>query len=96
MQYVEIKNDTAILAVRGVFDFTRCKAVEADLNTAFQNGCTKVIVDFSNTKFIDSASIRQLCGVRDRLRPENFSARNASGKTLTVLRSENLDSWLKV
>ena len=95
MQYVNVQNDTAILSVMGVFRFNCCKAVEADLNTAFQNGCTKVIVDFSDTTFIDSASIRLLCDVRDKLHAENFSARNAKGRTLTTLRAGNLDSWLK-
>ena len=56
MQYVSIQNDTATLAVSGFFNFSRCKAVKAELGTAFQNGCTKVIVDFGTTQFIDSAA----------------------------------------
>ena len=95
MQYVTIKNDTATLAVSGYFNFSRCKLVRAEFGTAFQNGCTKVVVDFGTTTFIDSAAIRMLCDIRDQVRPENFSARNATGKTLTQLKSGNLDSWLK-
>ena len=95
MQYVSIKEDTAILAVSGIFGFNRCKAVNAELGQSFQNGCTKVIVDFVSTKHIDSAAIRMLCDVREQVHPENFSARNANGRVLNVLRSGNLDSWLK-
>lgn len=96
MQYVSIKDDTAILAVGGAFNFGRCKAVKAELGQSFQNGCTKVIVDFGSTKYIDSAAIRMLCDVREQVHPENFSARNASGRTLTTLKSGNLDSWFKI
>lgn len=95
MQYVTIQNDTAILAVNGIFKFTCCKTVDAELKTAFQNGCTKVKVDFSNTKFIDSASVRQLCDIQRRVHAENFSVINVGTKVLTILRSEKLDSWIR-
>lgn len=95
MQYVKIDKDLAVLAVNGFFNFSRCKAVRAEISTAFQTGCTRVLIDFGQTTFIDSAAIRMLCDIRDQVHPENFSARNATGKTLTQLKSGNLDSWLK-
>jgi ABC-type transporter Mla MlaB component len=95
MQFVTIKNDTAVLAVKGTFNFGLCKRVNSELEVAMQNGCTKVTVDFDETKFIDSASIRMLCDVRDRVRPDNFSAGNAHGKVMTVLQNSNLGGWLK-
>lgn len=95
MQYVSIKNETAILSVSGYFNFSRCKSVRAEIGTAFQNGCINVIVDFGSTQFIDSAAIRMLCDIREQVHADHFSARNATGKTLTQLKSGNLDSWLK-
>lgn len=95
MQYITIKDDVAVLAVTGVFTFKHCKAVSAEITTAIQNGCTKMIVDFINTKYLDSAALRMLCEMREQLHAENFSAKNASGKTLSILRGSNLDAWLK-
>lgn len=95
MQYVQVSDDTATLKVDGVFNFGRCKMVNSEMKIAMQSGCTKVIVDFDKTKFIDSAAIRMLCDIRDEVQPENFSARNAHGKVMTTLQSSNLDSWLR-
>lgn len=95
MQYVSIQNDTAVLSVNGIFNFGRCKQVNSEMGAAFQNGCTKVKVDFGNTKYIDSAAVRMLCDIRDQVRPENFSAGNAKGKVMTFLRDSNLVGWLR-
>jgi anti-anti-sigma factor len=95
MQYVQVRNDTAVLSVNGIFNFGKCKIVSSEINVALQNGCTKIAVDFDKTKFIDSAAIRMLCDFRENVHPANFAVGNAHGKVLTVLQGANLEEWLK-
>lgn len=94
MQYITIKGEVAVLAVRGAYITTRVKAIKAEFNTARQNGCTKLMVDFAATNMLDSTGISQLCNFRQLVRAENFSARNASGRVLTILKDSMLDNWL--
>lgn len=94
MQYVNIQENTIIVAVPGPYNFGKAKAIKNEINTALQSGCTKMVIDFNNTTEIDSAGISQLSEFRKKVKPENFSARNAKGRTLTTLKSCNLDSWL--
>ena len=95
MQYVQVRNDTAVLSVNGIFNFGKCKIVSSEINVALQSGCTKIAVDFDKTKFIDSAAIRMLCDFRENVHPVNFAVGNAHGKVLTVLQGANLEEWLK-
>lgn len=94
MEFITIKGDQAILAVSGAYITTRVKAIKSEFNTARQNGCTKLLVDFTNTNILDSTGISQLCDFRNTMRAENFSAKNAQGKVLTVLKDSMLDNWL--
>ncbi len=94
MQFITIKGDQAVLAVVGAYVTTKVKAIKAEFNMARQNGCTKLLVDFSDTNLLDSTGISQLCDFRNQVRSENFSARNAQGKVLTVLKDSMLDTWL--
>ena len=94
MQFITIKGDTAVLAVNGNYITTRVKAIKAEFNTARQNGCTKLLVDFQHTTLLDSTGISQLCDFRQLVQPGNFSARNAHGRVLTVQQDSMLDSWL--
>lgn len=95
MKYVTIDGAKAVVSVDGRFDLCKVVEVLSDLNTAYQNGCTKVVVDFANTTFIDSSVIRDLVKTRRKVKPENFSAKNASGAVLTALCAAKLDEWLK-
>ena len=94
MKYVTIENDTLMIAVKKHYKFSITKEVDSEIRTAYQNGCTKAVVDFQDTWTLDSSALRQLVGVRNHVHPENFSARNARGPVLQVLRSNNFDSWL--
>lgn len=96
MQYITIKDNTeAILAVSGNYTTSILKAVKAEFKSAINNGCIKLVVDFSNTNIIDSTGLSQLCEFRNEVHAPNFSAKNAHGKVLTVLKDSNLDSWLQ-
>ena len=94
MRFVSIKDDTAVISVPGIFRYQGCPQLKADIETAKQNGCTKALVDFTDTTYMDSATIRYLCQVRSEFHPENFSARGATGKVRTILKSSRLDDWL--
>ena len=95
MKYVRIDGATAIVAVEGRYDLLKTQLVNNELDTAFQNGCTKVMVDFDKTTYIDSAVERDLVRVRRKVRPENFWGCNAKGDVLAALRAAKFDTWLK-
>lgn len=94
MRYVTISDDTAVIKVEGSYDLVNTMQVKEELDQAFQNGCTKVIVDFSQTEYFDSSVIRDLTKIRRDVGPNNFSGRNAHGKVYQMLKLSKLDSWL--
>ena len=95
MKYVTVDGDTMILSVPGNYKFNLTKAIDYEVQTAYQSGCTKAVVDFNNTQTLDSASLRQLTKILRQVQRDNFSARNAKGLVLAVLKQNNLESWLR-
>ena len=95
MKYVTIDGDTMILSVPGNYKFSLTKAIDSEVQPAYQSGCAKVVVDFNNTVTMDSASLRQLTKIYRQVKSENFSAKNAHGLVLAVLRQNDLESWLR-
>lgn len=95
MKYVSIKGPVAVVAVVGQYDFVTSASVTEDLSNAFNNGCTKVEVNFENTSFIDSAAIGELIRTRRRVGPENFTIKNLSGEVLKVFKGARLTEWLQ-
>lgn len=95
MRYVLISGSTATIAVEGRFDLCKTVEVQVELTQAYQQGCTKVCVDFSQTTYIDSSAIRDLVKTRRKVTPENFSGVHAGGVVLAALKAAKLDSWLK-
>ncbi|MBP2629491.1 MAG: hypothetical protein H6Q70_119 [Firmicutes bacterium] len=95
MKYVMIDGATAVISVEGAFNLCRTAIVNTELNSAYQQGCTKVAVDFFKTTSIDSSAIRDLTKTRRRVHPENFMARNATNAVLAALKAAKLDEWLK-
>ncbi len=94
MRFVSIQGDTAVVSVPGIFRVQRCPQLQADIETAMQNGCTKALIDFRETTFLDSAAIKYLCKIRSDFRPENFRVKGATGKVRTILKTSALDDWL--
>lgn len=90
MQYVAVKDGTATIAVNGRFDLCTIPLVEADLSTAFGTGCTKIVLDFADTTYIDSASISLLIKLKRRVGGENISAKNLKGEVYKVFEATNL------
>lgn len=95
MRYVTTNADTATIAVEGDYTLKTTVVVMTELQQAYQQGCTKVVIDFKDTTYIDSSVIRDCSRIRKHVKPENFSAKNATGKVLAALSSANLDEWLK-
>lgn len=95
MRYVEINGPTAVISVTGNFDMVTSLQVSEELNVAFNNGCTKVLVDFENTIFIDSAAIGGLIRARRRVGAENFAVLNVKGEVLKSFNGYRLMGWLK-
>lgn len=95
MKYVTVDGDTMILSIPSNYKFTITKAIDYEVQIAQQNGCVKAIIDFSDTKTMDSASLRQLTKIYRQVKKENFSAKNAHGLVLTVLKQNNLEDWLR-
>ncbi|MBR3623582.1 MAG: hypothetical protein IKN12_11275 [Selenomonadaceae bacterium] len=95
MKYVTVDGDTMILSVPGNYKFSITKAIDYEVQTAYQNGCTKAVIDFNDTTTMDSASLRQLTKIYRQVNKENFSAKNAKGLVLAVLKQNNLENWLR-
>ena len=89
---VTIDGDTAIVKVVGRYNLIKTLKIEDELKEALnQQGCTKVVFDFSETKYSDSACNRQLKKTRDIVGAENFKVIGASGAVLRAFKTARLD-----
>lgn len=95
MKYVTIENETLTLAIPGDYKFSLTKVIDYEVQTAYQNGCTKALVDMKDTRTLDSSALRQLTKISRHVREENFSVKNARGLPLSVLKSNGLERWIK-
>jgi anti-sigma B factor antagonist len=69
---VEVKspvNGTAVVAVQGEADLHTAQELRAAINDAIDGGATSLVVDLSETTFIDSMTLGVLLGAVKRLRP---------------------------
>jgi hypothetical protein len=92
MKYVAIEGPTAVIAVEGAFNLCRILEVQAELKLAYQQGCSKVVVDFTKSTDIDSSAQRCLTDVRRKVGTTNFKARNAMGRVLAAMKTAKLDT----
>ena len=90
MRYVKINGGTAVIKVEGRYDLCNTLEVMAELNTAFLSGCTKVRVDFTQTTEMDSAAMKDLQKIRNRVRVENFSGFGATGEVSEKLKQAQI------
>lgn len=95
MKYVITTDSVAIVKVEGVFDMCTSALVKEEVFNVLNNGYVKVLVDFANTTFIDSAAVGDLVKILRRVGTENFSAKNAHGIVLATLKGANLMEWFK-
>lgn len=94
MVYTRVVNETAHIAVPGDFTSMKCKELKLDYETAKQSGCTKVVVDFSNTNKLDSRAHQCLAMMRRDIKPENFAVINIKGQPLDLLETSNCEDWI--
>lgn len=96
MKYVTIQGTSAIIKVTGRYDLINTRDVVAEVETAINNkGCSSIVVDFEKTTYMDSSVIRDLTKLRRKIKPENFSAKNAKDVVLEMLKRSKLDNWLQ-
>jgi anti-sigma B factor antagonist len=60
---------TAVVAVQGEADLHTAQELRAAINDAIDDGATSLVVDLSETTFIDSMTLGVLLGAVKRLRP---------------------------
>lgn len=95
MKHVMVDGNTAVVAVEGRYGLVTAVEVGQELKSSFnQFGCTRVKVDFSKTKFIDSSTIRQFTKIRRQVGEANFSVINPTGAVLQALKTAKLESWI--
>ncbi len=90
MRYVKINGSTAVVKVEGRYDLCNTLEVMSELQTANYRGCTKVRVDLTNTMEIDSAAVKDLQKIKNRVRAENFEAYGATGEVREKLKEAQI------
>ena len=75
VETIESDGDVAVLAVRGQADLHTAPELRTAISTALDNGAKDVVVDFSDTTFIDSTTLGVLLGAVKRLRPVGGAVR---------------------
>lgn len=90
MQYVKVKEATAIIAVQGEFELCVLPFLQDELSSAFNAGCTKVRVDLGATARIDSASLAFLVDLAVQVGDENIKAVNAMPQVFRVFEANGL------
>lgn len=61
-----MENEIAVIAPQGRLDAAGAQPLEADLNARLAAGQARVIVDFANTRYIGSNSLRVLLAAQKR------------------------------
>ena len=64
----ELANDAYVIALTGEVDLYTAPEFKSQLLEAIANGAKEIVVDFSNTTFIDSTTLGVLVGGVKRLR----------------------------
>jgi anti-sigma B factor antagonist len=63
----EIADDTWVVAVRGEIDLFTAPGLKADLSRAIDARARRLVVDMTETTFLDSSSLGVLIGAQKRL-----------------------------
>lgn len=95
MAYVSIVNDVARISVSGEIINTTIKQIKAELEAAYQSGCTKVVFDFIKTTDIESAGITGMYQIRNKVGSNNFCVINPNREIYEALYSAKLNDWIR-
>ena len=96
MKYTTITPPTATVSVPGPFIKSTWMELDAELNAAYQNGCTKVVIDLAQTAWIDSTTIKRYARIKDYVGSSNLILANPQPKVLAILKAGRLESFIRV
>lgn len=95
MKYITVEGTKGVIAVPGNWKAIEATMVEEESTMLFNKGVTTFVVDFSETKFIDSFSLQGLVRLREMVGKEHFSCRAVSGEPLKLFRGASLMDWIR-
>ena len=90
MKYITMNNTIAIIKVKGDMTLPIYLELTDDFKEAIANGCTEVIIDFSNTTIIDSVGISFIIDIIKNTKMRKIKAIKANKMVTASLRAVNL------
>lgn len=92
----EVNGCEAVLQPAGDLDANTCHLVQAASDQVIERGVTRLIVDGSEMRFMDSSGIHLLLTLQRRLAPVGgtVSVVNPTAPVARVLQVAGLDRWL--
>ena len=95
MRFVSVDKttNTASIAVKGDATIIEGVQVKDEADDAYAMGCSKFVVDFKDTEFMDSAFIQALVYIFQKVGGDNFFYKNASGPVMDILEGASLTQY---
>lgn len=90
MKYVTMNNTLATIKVKGDMTLPIYLELTDDFKEAINNGCTEVIMDFSETNLIDSVGISFIIDIIKNTKIRKIKAIKANKMVTASLRAVNL------
>ena len=90
MKYVTMNNTLATIKVKGDMTLPIYLELTDDFKEAINNGCTEVIMDFSETNLIDSVGISFIIDIIKNAKIRKIKAIKANKMVTASLRAVNL------
>ena len=90
MKYIIMNNTIAIIKVKGDMTLPIYLELRDDFKEAISNGCTEVIMDFSDTNLIDSVGISFIIDIIKNTKIRKIKAIKANKMVTASLRAVNL------
>ncbi|GAA4670452.1 MULTISPECIES: STAS domain-containing protein [Amycolatopsis] len=64
----EVEGDSVLVKITGEIDLANAADVQHEINEAVTNDATRVVLDLANLEYLDSAGLRVLFTLAERLR----------------------------
>ena len=68
---VNVEGDINLVSLEGNFDISAAEQFDAELITLVDGGARKIILDFSEVKFVASTGLRMILKAAQRMKAEN-------------------------
>lgn len=95
MKFVQINGETATVTVEDRFTLVEVLTVSAELEQAYNSGCSHVVFDFSKTTYIDSSCISEVIKATRKVGIDKTAIHHATGKVFMALKSARLTMLVK-